>query len=118
TGFPGRVLQVVPGIGAVERLVAEREVGDDVAFDGCFEQRPLKPGWIAQVAARDAQPVESKPHQDVAAKPLSQPQSFAAADLKRDRDRPGRQPGKYLLDEAQALFDFADAYPDARIHVA
>jgi hypothetical protein len=35
--------QVMAGIRAVERLVAEREVGDDVALDRSFEQRPLKP---------------------------------------------------------------------------
>ena len=36
-------LKVVSGIGAVERFVAEREVGDDVALDRGFEQRPLEP---------------------------------------------------------------------------
>ena len=47
-------LEVVPGIGAVERFVAEREVGDDVALDRGFQQRPLKPGRVAQMATRDA----------------------------------------------------------------
>ena len=46
--------QIVPRIGAVERLVAEREVGDDVALDRRFQQRPLEPGRIAQMAAVDA----------------------------------------------------------------
>ena len=46
-------LQVVPRIRAVERFVAEREVGDDVAFDRGFEQRPLEPRRVAGVAARD-----------------------------------------------------------------
>jgi hypothetical protein len=44
----------MPRIGAVERLVAEREVGNDVAFDRDLQQRPLKPGRIAQMAAGDA----------------------------------------------------------------
>src|SRR6266446_6395911 len=40
----GRIpLKVVPGIGTVERLVAERKVSDDVALDGRFQQRPLEP---------------------------------------------------------------------------
>ena len=37
------LLQIVAGIGAVEALVAEREVGDDVALDGDLQQRPLEP---------------------------------------------------------------------------
>ena len=57
----GRALEIVPRIRAVERFVAQREVGDDVAFDGGFEQRPLKPGWIAQVAARDLAARRSAP---------------------------------------------------------
>src|SRR6187200_2601023 len=48
------VLEVMAGIGAVERFVAQGEVGDDVALDHGFQQRPLKPGWVAQVAAGDA----------------------------------------------------------------
>src|SRR5262249_56862387 len=47
-------LKVVSGIGAIERLVAEREVGDDIAFDDGLQQRPLEPGRIAQVATGDA----------------------------------------------------------------
>src|SRR5689334_8392816 len=46
-------LEVVTGVGAVEGLIAEREVGDDVALDCGFQHRPLKPGGIAHVAARD-----------------------------------------------------------------
>jgi hypothetical protein len=36
-------LEVVARIGAVEGLIAEREVGDDVAFDRDFKQWPLEP---------------------------------------------------------------------------
>ena len=46
--------EVVPRIRAIERLVAEREVRDDVVLDRGFEQRPLEPGRVARVAARDA----------------------------------------------------------------
>src|SRR5882757_7844468 len=46
-------LEVVARVGAVEGLIAEREVGDDVAFDRGLQYRPLEPGWIAQMAARD-----------------------------------------------------------------
>ena len=47
-------LEVVARVGAVERLVAEREIGDDVALDRRLEQRPLEPRRVAQVAALDA----------------------------------------------------------------
>ncbi len=48
--------EVVPRIGAIERLVAEREVGDDVAFDRGLQQRPLEPrasrAWRARCGRR------------------------------------------------------------------
>src|SRR4029077_16970603 len=49
----GSFFKIMPRIRAVERLVAEREVSDDVAVNGGFQQRPLKPRRIAHVAARD-----------------------------------------------------------------
>src|ERR1700722_4492669 len=58
--------QIVPRIGAVERLVAEREVGDDVLFDRGFEQRPLEPGCVAHVTARDAAAGDAQPDQEIA----------------------------------------------------
>jgi hypothetical protein len=39
----GGALKIVAGIGAVERFVREREVRNDVALDGSFQKRPLKP---------------------------------------------------------------------------
>ena len=51
-------LQIVSRIRAVERFVAEWKIGDDVALDGGLKERPLKPRWIAKVAARDASMVE------------------------------------------------------------
>ncbi len=40
-------LEIVPRIGAVERLITEWKVGHDIAFDRGLQQRPLKPGWVA-----------------------------------------------------------------------
>src|SRR5689334_15364745 len=56
--------QVVPRIGTVERLVAEREVRHDVALDCGFKQRPLKPGRVTQMAAvYVAISAQAQPHQ-------------------------------------------------------
>src|SRR5438445_2195365 len=41
--------QIVARVGAVERLVAEREVGDDVALDRGLQERPLEPAGIARM---------------------------------------------------------------------
>jgi hypothetical protein len=61
------------GIGTVERFVAEREVGDDIVHDRNFQQRPLKPGRVAQVATPDpAVFVDVHPYQDIAAKTFSE----------------------------------------------
>ena len=89
------LLEIVPRIGAVERFVAERKVGDDVAFDRSFKQRPLKPGGIAQVAARDAV-VEPQPDEHVASETLdeSMPSRGSVRASTADRDRPVRQPRK------------------------
>ena len=73
-----QTLEIVARIGAVERFVAEREVGDDVAFDRGLEQRPLEPGRVAQMAARDrAVGAEAQPDQHVAAEAFDQRQAFA-----------------------------------------
>src|SRR3984885_9241287 len=37
----GFALEVVSGIRAIERFVADRKIGDDVALDCGFQQRPL-----------------------------------------------------------------------------
>src|ERR1700733_2855680 len=52
----GFALEVVSGIRAIERFVADRKIGDDVALDCGFQQRPLEPGRIAQVATLHAPP--------------------------------------------------------------
>ena len=56
-----RISQIVARVGAVEGFVAQREVGDDVAFDRRLQQRPLEPGGIARVAAGDP-PVRAEAH--------------------------------------------------------
>src|SRR4029453_11116784 len=84
----GASSQIVARIGAVERLVAEREVGDDVALDHDFEQRPLEPGRIAQVAARDTLAIEPQPGEHIATEGFGEANSLAR--LPRPPDlRPG-----------------------------
>src|SRR5690606_37611420 len=94
--------------------------GDDVAFDRRLQQRPLEPGRIAQMAARDpAASPQPQPDQDIAAKALDEGQSFAlSAGAGVDANRPAGQAVENLLDQREALLDLADADPDAGIHVA
>src|SRR5260221_11485005 len=66
--FLSRNLEVMAGIRAVERFIAEREVGDDVAFDRRLEQRPLKPRGVAQMAAfHAARGADPDPRKNIAA---------------------------------------------------
>src|SRR5215469_2292743 len=46
-------LEVRPAVGQVERLVDEREIGNDVAEDGVLDRRPVLPGGIVWVTAAD-----------------------------------------------------------------
>ena len=108
-------------IRAVERFIAEREIGDDVALDRGFQQRPLEPGGIAQVAARHAAlAVEPQPDQHIAAERFHQAEAFADFAFGQDRgvDFAVRQAFEDLLDQRQALLDFANADPHPRINVA
>jgi hypothetical protein len=41
--FRWLVSQVVARVGTIETLIAQREIGDDVALDHRFQQRPLEP---------------------------------------------------------------------------
>ena len=43
--------EILPRIGAVEGLIAEREIRHDVAFDRRLQKGPLEPGRIARVTA-------------------------------------------------------------------
>ena len=84
-----RASQVVPRVGTVERLVAQREVGDDVALDRRFQQRPLEPRCIAQMAAIDApRRIDAQPHQHVAAERLGQRDALARTASARSRRAP------------------------------
>src|SRR5579863_9146138 len=108
----------MPRIGAIERFIAEREIGDDVAVDRNFKERPLEPRRVAQVAAADAAAVDPDPDQYVAAETFGKGQSFAAGLVDRGGDRPRWQTLDKLVDQRQTLLDFADADPDAGVDVA
>src|SRR5258708_33578996 len=69
-------LEILARIGAVERLVAERKVRNDIALDGSFKERPLKPRRVAHVASFDPTIPQPEPNQDVAAKPLDDRHAF------------------------------------------
>src|SRR5262249_37607441 len=115
-------LEVMSGIRAVERLVAQREVGDDVALDRRLEQGPLEPRRVAQVAAIDrAVGTDPEPREDVAAEPFDQGHAFRGAACASQCGHVNRswwQLAQDLLDQAEALLHLADADPEARIHVA
>ena len=93
-------------IGAVERFVAERKVGDDVAFNRDLQQWPLEPRSIAQVAACDV-PVgaDAQPDQHIAAKGFDQAKTFAtlAARAQRNLHLALRQAAENLVYQQQAL---------------
>src|SRR5271154_6468672 len=112
--------EVVPGIGAIEGFIAERKIGDDVALDDRLQQWPLKPGRVAQAAALDgAVSVEANPGQDVAAKALDQSEALARLMNARhlNPNFPRRRAVEDLIDQPEALLDFADADPNSRIHI-
>src|SRR5258708_38663285 len=70
--FLSRNLEVMAGVRAVEGLITQREVGDDVAFDRCLEQRPLKPRGVAQVAALyAARGADPKPRKNIPPEPFT-----------------------------------------------
>src|SRR5215813_3087974 len=93
--------QIMPRIGAVERLVAEREVGDDIAFDHHFQQRPLEPRRIAQMATRHAFAIEAHPGEHIATKRFGETETLAAfaGDAYVGLDRAVRQSSHHLLDQ-------------------
>src|SRR6185312_15294469 len=107
----------------VEGFVANREIGDDVALDCGFEQRPLEPRRIPQVAALDAAgDADPHPNENVAAKTFDDRHSFArrvlmAAVVFRV-DRTIGQLGKYLLDQPDGLFHLVHAYPKPSVYIA
>jgi hypothetical protein len=71
-------LDIMARVGAIERLVAQWKVGNDISFDGGFQKWPLKPGWVTNVTAGDrTAPRDAQPHQYVTAKSLDQRHAFA-----------------------------------------
>ena len=94
-------LEIVARIGAVEGLVAERKVRDDIAFDRRLKQRPLKPGWVAQVAPFDLSIPQAEPNEDVAAKSLDDGHTFTGFPnwVRLCPQRALGKPVQYLVDQ-------------------
>jgi hypothetical protein len=110
----------VPGIRAVERFVAKREVGDDVVFYYGFQQRPLEPGRITKVASDYlASGVNCNPGKNVPSEPFdkSEPFPHSSAFRKRGMDRSRRKLVEAVFNQGQALPDLLDPDPDTRIDV-
>src|SRR4051812_37508695 len=104
----------MPRVGAVEGFVAQREVGDDVALDDCFEQRPLEPRRVAQPAMPDtASSIQPYPAEDVTAEAFDQRKSLAGTAGERCAKRTGGQMVENLIEQIKALFNLANANPDA-----
>src|SRR3989304_5726966 len=98
----------MPRVRAVERLVADREVGDDVALDCGFQKRPLEPRRVAQVAALyTALAVEPQPDEDVATEGFGETEALATLALGRNGalNLAAWQAPKNLLDQRQALIE-------------
>ena len=70
--------EVVARVGAVEGFVAQREIGDDVAFDRRLQQRPLEPGRIAQMAAATGRPARAAARRERRRETFDQRHAFAA----------------------------------------
>src|SRR5208283_165081 len=105
----------------VERFVAEREVGDNVALDHSLEKRPLEPRGVAQMAARDKGPrVEAHMREHVAAKGLDKRETFGrfARSSEPGPKRSARQARQDRLDQPKAFADLVDPDPDSGVDVA
>src|SRR5882672_11048745 len=115
-----RASQIVARIGAIERLVAEWEVRNDVAFYGRLQERPLEPARVPRVdAGKPAIHPDAHAHENIAAKGLDQGRALTGR-----RRRPGgpdlsrRQPTQELGKHPEALTDLVHAHQQARVDVA
>src|ERR1041385_8378340 len=63
---------------------------------------------------------EAQPDEHIAAETLDERQAFVHFALVRnfDHKRPIRKAFQYLFDQAEALLDFPNAHPDARVDIA
>src|SRR6266851_177691 len=116
-----RASQIVARIGAIERLVAEREVRNDVAFYGRLQERPLEPARVPRMdAGKLSVCPDAHAHEDIATEGLDQGGALSG---RRDR-RPGgsdlsrRQPAQELGKHPEALADLVHAHQQARIDIA
>jgi len=110
----------VARVGTVERLVAEREVGDDVSLDGGLEERPLEPAGVAGMhPGQPAVLAESHAHEHVATERLDQRRAFACPEQRRyAQDRPRRQPVEQPVDDSEAFDDLVHAQQQPRVDIA
>src|SRR5216684_823761 len=115
-----RASQIVARIGAIERLVAEREVRNDVAFYGRLQERPLEPARVPRMnAGKPAVYPDAHAHENIAAEGLDQ-----GGALTGRRRRPGgsdlsrRQPSQELGKDPEALADLIHAHQQTCIDVA
>src|SRR3981081_2906171 len=118
-GFLVMFSEILARVGAVERLVAEREIRNDIVFDDSLEQRPLEPRWVAQAASLDPAILQANPNQNVAAKSLDDGHAFAgfAKLLHLSPQWAFRKPVQDLIDQGKTLLKLAHANPDARVDI-
>src|SRR5579862_6009477 len=105
----------------VERLVDEREVRDDVADNGMFEDRPILPRRIVRMAAADRAlraALEREKHRPAPALDRAECETEARDLGQRKLDETRGQRGDEQIDEAQRFHYFVKARRDARGDVA
>src|SRR3954470_14178549 len=112
--------EIMPRIGTVEGFIANWKVGNDVAVNGSFQQRPLEPGRISRMAARNPAFRQSDPDEYIASESFNDGHALSRTINRRNScveffRRQCREPGPQ---QANALLYFADADPDAGIHVS
>src|SRR6195256_1424528 len=108
-----RASQIVARIGAIERLVAEREVRNDVAFYGRLQERPLEPARVPRMdAGKPAVCPDAHAHEDIAAEGLDQGGAFIGRRPRRplSPDLSRCQPAQELGKHPEALADLVHAH--------
>src|SRR5512145_2497829 len=94
--------EIVSRIRAIERFVAQREVGNDVALDRRLQERPLQPRRIARETAVDGSAGgEPNPGEDLAAEAFDQRGALAGFRREENRDLTVGHAFQNLSDEAK-----------------